>query len=585
MKYFFTLLITTIFCHILQNPVIAQVSYTTSHEVEYFLRSESETEVTHKIKVKVRDKTSGIQQIIFKEPAENIKNLEIIQSTGYYTVSNEGAKVVITFNRFVVGPADVEFTYKYNTDSLFEKIGSTFVLNVPRVEEETNIEKFTLRIYFPDNLKYNTNLQNLSIDSKGKHVTLTTDDLKRSGNSITLGEEMYYEIGIEHLVDRNKNYLIPIPNIIDRQEVAIKEISEKPDYTSLDKDGNLLFYYNLVDNPKLIRIKYLVRVYGNKTEKKEKFDGYLKIAVKNWDYNKGLPDYYVTNFNSQSSIEQKVYQSYNYVLDYLSYDNSKTNYDSINRIGAEGINEQNKNNAVCLEYSDLLISLLRGVGVAAREVNGITIKSDLEHEITQLHSWVEYLDEDNNWVQIDPTWGDTSNQDYLTNFDLYHVNFLRRGEDSENPILSGSYGFLGKIKFAPNKDIKPQLGEKIDLRTIEPPTKLTAEVLETSLGPIKLFRNPTPMQIYSKDLDLKPYSTIIIFSNKQGATSYEFNDLKIMSIDVKKVSLFNFFHSLNAGIIIFVILSPALFILLHVLLRKKVKKKIEEMRNRVRSII
>lgn len=57
----------------------------------------------------------------------------------------------------------------------------------------------------------------------------------------------------------------------------------------------------------------------------------------------------------------------------------------------------------CSEFSDLLVTVLRARGLAARTVRGVT-PGDLE---PQLHQWVEILLPDRGWTEMDPLWAKT----------------------------------------------------------------------------------------------------------------------------------------------------------------------------------
>jgi len=559
------LLVTFVNC---DNKVHADITYTTYHTVQYFLNDRGETEVIHNIKVNIKDKFNGVKKITFKEPVSDINNLNL--TVGNYNIFNDNNYVSVEFEDSVIGPYTLDIEYTYNTKTLFEKIGSTYLLNVPKIEKDDEIEGFDLKIYISKGFKINTHIQNINSDEKGDFIVLSKEDLRESGNTITLGEEMFYEVEIENVIDKNKNYIDTIPNIPGRQEVVISSISKKPTYSIIDKDKNVLFYYPFTKNTEVVKINYLVRIYGNKSPFLEKNTNYLTKPVKNWDHTKGLPNYYITNYdNKNKKTDQKAKDAYNYVINYLTYDDNKINYNFIDRIGAEKINENNNKNAVCLEYSDLLISFLRGLGVPAREVNGITVKKDVEQDISQLHSWVEYLN-GNEWTQVDPTWEDTSNQNFFSNFDLYHINLLRRGDNSESPLLSGSY----------SSDKTP---EKINVKIL--PEKIETHDLELKILPLNILtivKNENPTYISSNKVSFKPYSISLVKSDKNDKNDIQRN-FKFLNIKWKKALWIEMLPFPNNSTIIFLALSPIIFFIIHFILVRY--KKDTKKRKKVRSII
>src|SRR3989344_955019 len=100
-----------------------------------------------------------------------------------------------------------------------------------------------------------------------------------------------------------------------------------------------------------------------------------------------------------------------------------------------------------MEFTDSFIAIARAMGIPAREINGyaittteslkpisVTLKSgDL------LHAWPEFYDPKLGWIQIDPTWGDTSNTDYFTKLDTNHFAFVIKGDKSDYPLPAGTY--------------------------------------------------------------------------------------------------------------------------------------------------
>ncbi len=58
----------------------------------------------------------------------------------------------------------------------------------------------------------------------------------------------------------------------------------------------------------------------------------------------------------------------------------------------------------CTEYSKGLITLLRAVGIPARQLSGIVLASDTPPSFAY-HAWVEVWIDGRGWVAVDPTWG------------------------------------------------------------------------------------------------------------------------------------------------------------------------------------
>ena len=100
----------------------------------------------------------------------------------------------------------------------------------------------------------------------------------------------------------------------------------------------------------------------------------------------------------------------------------------------------------CQEFTDLFIALARQKGIPARRILGYAYSNNEELRPVKLqtdilHTWPEYYNyETESWVQIDPTWGDTTGGiDYFNKFDLNHLILAINGVSSSLPYPAGSY--------------------------------------------------------------------------------------------------------------------------------------------------
>ena len=153
---------------------------------------------------------------------------------------------------------------------------------------------------------------------------------------------------------------------------------------------------------------------------------------------------------------------YDFVEKTLSYNYSKVATDNL-RLGGKGALLSPKN-SVCLEFTDLFVSLARAKGIPARSVEGYAYTENsklrplsLANDI--LHAWPEYYSErEKRWIMVDPTWGNTTKgMDYYESFDFSHITFVIKGQDSEYPIPAGGYKFDNtskdvEVKFAQPAD-------------------------------------------------------------------------------------------------------------------------------------
>lgn len=251
----------------------------------------------------------------------------------------------------------------------------------------------------------------------------------------TLQYDLQNESGLSRTMD------ITLPPETPYQLLHNVSFSEKPREITIDPDGNPI-------------ARYVVAPHGKKSVK---FQATLELRV--------LPDserlmYDRLLFQSSRAHLLRPYIGeegrtpplkdsrtvYEYTVASLSYDYSQLNTPSLrtaHKTVSQILNTPTK--SICLDYSSLFVSLARKNGIEAREVYGYSIQKDEQLRPTngdELHSWAQFFDTDTQqWVNIDPTWDDTSSLDYYNFHDFNHVVLAYRGADSNKPYPAGFFRF------------------------------------------------------------------------------------------------------------------------------------------------
>lgn len=529
--------------------------YTTTHQIVYFLGLDKTT-IKHTVDITIEDKYKGIQSISFTEPTIDISELILNSKNKGAEIETIKDKIYINFEDLIVGPKTERVEFTYNSNSLFSRVGNTYVLDIPKIDNSQNISSFTLKAYFPKEIEHNfSSKHKIMEDDLGKYIYFDQEELKGYGESIIFGDEEFYSLKITNVVNSDKNYIVIPTTIIGRQEVFVKSISKDPYKITTDFDGNTIFHYKAKEPEKVVT-EYIVRIYGNNAKVDKILNYTYTKPLKNWDYTLGFPKYALSTLENKNSLEEL----FNITKETLDYNEDKANYDYINRIGAENLRENNFKQAVCLEYSDLLISLLRGQKIPAREINGYALHAT-EGIRSQLHSWVEYANEEGEWIQVDPTWSDTSKQDYLNSFDLYHINFLIRGSNSESPVLQGSYK-VGVLEEAVEVKVLRKIPEKGQL-----------DIKHFSLGPIDIIKNTTKSAVILNNKIISPDTWKVLIGQDIEIKNKLF-EAELTGIELKDILTKNLLY------IIPFILSPFIFWLIHNRL-----KALRHYKERVRSIL
>jgi len=162
--------------------------------------------------------------------------------------------------------------------------------------------------------------------------------------------------------------------------------------------------------------------------------------------NSRIKDLALELFDPKKNVAQNAYEAYKYVVENLEYDTEITQENTIQRHGALKALTQ-KGAWACMEFTDLFIALTRAMGIPARELNGFAFSEGESIVPTpvdfntgdMLHAWAEFYDPNFGWVQVDPTWGNTSGIDYFTKLDTNHLAFVVKGVSSEEPYPAGAY--------------------------------------------------------------------------------------------------------------------------------------------------
>jgi transglutaminase-like putative cysteine protease len=260
---------------------------------------------------------------------------------------------------------------------------------------------------------------------------------------------------------------ISLPRYFDEnnQEVKIESISPTPTKIGRDEEGNIIATFEVDANKESI-----ISVIGYVWVKQEEFSSqrslpnptieeYQKDIASNSILNKYLvstkywqvSDPYIQEEANKLKSEQThlidlIEADYRYVNEKLEYDQGKA--DSLNdRIGAKQALQGDA--AVCMEYADAMISILRAQGIASRAAIGYAnLKDASETKDSQVrHQWVQIWIPDYGWLSVDPTW-ESENMDIGVNIDRVLWETFNADDLSNTKIYSAdSLDTVNNIEF------------------------------------------------------------------------------------------------------------------------------------------
>lgn len=433
----------------------AKENFSLANDVEYTI---SESEITRvKMNFTLTNQTSDVfaKSHTLMLGFKDLSNISASDPLGPIRFSmkekNEGYEITLRFNQKVVGiNKSLPFTVAFDTKNIAKKLGGVWRINIPGLTNVNVFTSFNVHVTVPTSFGIPTyikpNIVSLKDVEKGTSYTLsfTKKDLQESGISIGYGEAQLYAFTLLYHL-KNPNLFpvtshIALPPDTNYQTVEITSISQSPKNVIQDADGNWVAQYSLSSGEKKdITVIGTAKVFLSSKEE----------TLKDEDFKKYLKDdtYWEVSNQEIKKIAQELKtprQIYEYAVKTLQYDFARVT-ERKERLGALKA-LKNPKSAVCLEFTDMFITLARASGIPARAVDGYAVSENSRVRPTTnindiLHSWPEYYDRNKKrWIMVDPTWGKTTGGvDYFEVFDTDHFAFVIKGMESDYPIPAGGY--------------------------------------------------------------------------------------------------------------------------------------------------
>ncbi|HOX95934.1 MAG TPA: transglutaminase-like domain-containing protein [Candidatus Woesebacteria bacterium] len=373
---------------------------------------------------------------------------DVIKTVNQTTISFSFA------NKIVGKDKTHHFVIEYDSADVATKNGSTWQINIPRLEVDENVSSQTVILSVPDNFPAPAYVDPKPDKAENNVYYFSGNTLGNKPVSAVFGQTQYFKGELKyHLVndlDIKTEAIIAIPPDTAYQTVYYEKITPQPTQIYTDQDGNTLAKYNLSPKSKIdVTVNlYLKLDFQPKPTNIAPLDTYL-LSNSIWNYDNGVfstPE--IKNLTSAKSI-------YDYIVDKMKYDYGKVNRQKSQKTpAAESL--INSQSAICTDFSNVFVSIARKSGIPSRELEGYAISENPDLKplsLTQdvLHSWPEYYDGNKKtWIQIDPTWSSTTRGiDYFNKLDFNHIVFVIHGTDPNYPIPAGGY----KDKMENSKDI------------------------------------------------------------------------------------------------------------------------------------
>lgn len=435
----------------------AEKQFDISVDSQYEVKADGITDISQTISITNKTEYYYTPSYTVSVGFSDISNIQAYNSDGSIptTLSEKGEKdksIRLSFPKRYAGLNDKNvFTLKFSTKDIAKKQGSVWEVTIPGIEKPEDFGTYTTTVSVPDDFGKASIIKPAKQAKEGESIKLSKDDVGQSGVYILYGDRQYYSFNLNYNIS-NPNLFpvrteIALPPQTNYQNVLISNFSEEPVNVARDGDGNWIAEYRLLpQQKKSVVVKGIIEILSQPREESltnKQLKEYT-TSKKYWDLGNQRTRVDIKELKSAEDI-------YNYVQKTLTYNYKKIATDNL-RLGGQGALADSKN-SVCLEFTDLFISIARAKGIPARSVEGFAFTQNaklrplsLVNDI--LHAWPEYYDlKSKRWIMVDPTWGNTTKgMDYFTSLDFSHVAFAVKGIDSEYPIPAGGYKFNKESK-------------------------------------------------------------------------------------------------------------------------------------------
>ncbi len=442
----------------------AQSDFTIDTNVTYQVESSGSTKAIEQYTVTGNSTNKYLDKITLSTAVDDAQNIAAQYSDGTpipTTVSTKRSdqqgyaytyqEVVLQFPRKTVSSAPWQFSLSYDTAKLVDTKGAARTVYVPAIAANTQQDSsYVVNVTVPKGFGVPHSSGALptaeGITAGRAKYSFTQADLSKQAIALTFGDQTIYNVNFNFPLRNDgavaRTMTVTLPPDTSSQKIYINSLTPRPKATRLDKDGNVLADFAVAARSSITVktdisavVKYLeydLSASGTKADIPADLVRDYTGRAQYWQSSD--PDIIIKAKQATADtpkVSDQVKAIHKTVIDTLSYSDAKIKYNI--RQGARKA-LQNPTNAVCLEYSDLMIALLRAQGIPARMPVGYAYTGDLKtsREVADsLHSWVEAYIPNVGWINVDPTWGEK--YDNFGKSDLDHFAFALWGASDDSP--------------------------------------------------------------------------------------------------------------------------------------------------------
>lgn len=395
-------------------------------------------------------------------------------------IGEKSAELKVNYPHEIRKGESLAFDLVYINFGLVEQKGALYDVYAPGFVEDTQFEKGQISFSYLTTIKIANSFPQHNIalpvsfsyqeDEAYRIYAYSQDALLGNTIWIQLGQVQYYEFVLtqtSHATDSVKfgfdnEYSLIIPRDIEEgyisQKVYYTSISPEPLRIEIDADGNMIAVFKVPSNiNSLIEVKGFAEVSIKdvvlSAESSTTFEqipaelvAHNTHASKYWEVDASEIQEQATALKlGQTNVYQVVEDTYSHMINTIDY----------SQVKRFGINERQGalatlqgGAAVCMEYSDLFLTLSRAQGIPARAAFGYGYDSRLDDDAQEAHQWVQvYMPGIDNWISVDVTWGESGPA--LIGGTLNHFFTHVASTDPNSPALVERTSYGGESELEP----------------------------------------------------------------------------------------------------------------------------------------
>ncbi|BCX13675.1 MAG: hypothetical protein KatS3mg085_207 [Candidatus Dojkabacteria bacterium] len=413
---------------------------------------------------------SEVQNLDEKAFYDSIEVTDNLGSQLDFTVENltSEVKINVKIKTTISKNSNYTINLKYKIPNYVIKSGRVLDVYVPIIsnfENEIFDNQFFYKIFIDKTLGdiISTSILFQITEEKTSFVLEPYQNSTGQLAYIQIGEKQIYKFTIKQEYPKtSKNpyffnkLTLPLPRDIEvgniKQSVFYSKFNIEPDQFFLDKDENLIASFKVPSNEQgIIEIEGFVILekardistnWGKLNDIPQSLNS-ATTSVEFWEANDPEIQKAAKTITSSDDIYEISKKTYEFVVDKIDYSTVKK-YGLNERQGAVATLKGSA--AVCMEYSDLFIALMRARKIPARGAFGYGYNPILP-EKDVLHQWADvYAPALNSWIPVDTTWGEYGRE--IIGGDFNHVYFYvsTQSPNTPSPIAVEYFGAIDEIK-------------------------------------------------------------------------------------------------------------------------------------------